>query len=85
MWSSVKEALNYFEQKFENNKRQNKNQSSRRASSWQQWNTDELESLLKIIRDKAEQVEGNMQFRFAGAQKFFPFDKNWMDSIPKCM
>jgi transposase len=85
MLSSVKEALNNLQQKFENARRQNWRESSRRSSSWQKWNSEELQSLLNIIRDKAEQLEGNLQLRFAGAQRFFAFDNNAVDKIPKRM
>jgi hypothetical protein len=89
MLSSAKEALNLLQQQFENDneaqsdRRQNRQQSSRRSSSRQEWKLEELESLLNIIRDKAEQVEGNLQLEFAGAQRFFPFDNNTMDKLPR--
>jgi hypothetical protein len=85
MLSSVKEAINYIQQKFEYDRRQNRHHSSRRSSSSLKWNRDELESVLEIIREKAEQLEGNMQLEFAGAQRFFPFDSNNVDRIPKRM
>jgi hypothetical protein len=85
MLSSVKEALNYLEQKFQNDRLQNWQQSSRRSSSQQKWNSEKLQDWLNIIRDKAEQVEGNMQLQFAAAQRFFPFDNNTVDKIPKRM
>jgi hypothetical protein len=85
MLSSVKEAVNYLQQKFENDRRQNWDQSSKRSSSWQMLNNEKWESLLNIVRDKAEQLEGNMQLKFAGAERFFPLDKNTVDKIPKRM
>jgi hypothetical protein len=86
MVSSVKEALNYLQQKFEynnenqNNRSQKKASSHRRGSKWQKWNIEELGSLLDIVPDQAEQVEGNIRLKFAGAQRFFAFDNHTLDS-----
>jgi hypothetical protein len=89
MLSSVKEVLHSLQHKFErenkdrSNRRQNWPPSSRRSSSPQKWNIDDLENLLNIVRDQAEQVEGNMQLPLAGAQRFLPFDNRTVDNIPR--
>jgi hypothetical protein len=88
MLSSVKEAFNMLQDKFQlNNENQsyrpeNKHQSSRRSSSRQKFNIADLASLLNITRDQAEQLEGNLQLTFAGAQRFMTFDNRTTDNIP---
>jgi hypothetical protein len=90
MASSVKEALDYIQEKFENkanenNGRYKRSSSSRSSSSWPKWNIEEMQNLLNIVRDQAEQVEGNIQFPFAGAQRFLAFDNHTLDRIPRGM
>jgi hypothetical protein len=90
MVSSVKEALAYLQAKFENNDnedesggRQKRGSAHKKGSSGQSLNIEELENMLKIVRDQAEQVEGNIQLTLAGSQTFFPFDNHTLDMIPR--
>jgi hypothetical protein len=90
MVSSVKEALAYLQAKLESNDnedesggRQKRGSARRKGSSGQSWNFEELEKMLDIVRDQAEQVEGNIQLTLAGSQTFVPFDNHTLDMIPK--
>jgi hypothetical protein len=88
MLSSVKEAFKTLQGKIEtdsddeSNKPENRHQSSRRGSSRQKLNIGDLESLLNITRDQAEQLEGNLKLTLAGVQRFIPFDNRTTDKIP---
>jgi hypothetical protein len=89
MLSSVKEAFRALREKVETGSEdegitpENRHQSGRRGSSRQKLNIGDLESLLNITRDQAEQLEGNIKLTWAGAQRFFPFDNSTADKLPR--
>jgi hypothetical protein len=88
MVSSAKEALNYLKEKFETSTEEQPNRRQKRShssKSQQNWNAEDLESLLHIVRDQAQQIEGNMQFSFLGLQKFLAIDNHTLDKIPQRM
>jgi hypothetical protein len=83
MVSSAKEVLNYLKEKFEMSKEEQHNRRQKRShSSKQNWNAEELENLLHIVRDQAKQVEANMQFSWLGIEKFLAMDNYTLDKIP---
>ena len=85
MVSSAKEVLNYLNEKFEidNEEEHNIRQKRSHPSHQQNWDAENLENLLHIVRDQAEQVEANMQFSLLGIEKFWAIDNHTLDKIPQ--
>jgi len=88
MVSSAKETLNYLKEKFEMNKDEQPNRRQKRShsgKSQQNWNAEDLETLLHIVRDQAQQVEGHMKFSLLGMEKLLAIDNHTLDKIPQRM
>lgn len=88
MVSSAKEAFNYLKEKFEMRKEEQPSRHQKKAHSGkgqQNWNAEDLETLLHIVRDQAQQVEGNMQFSLLGMEKLLAIDNHTLDKIPQRM
>jgi hypothetical protein len=53
-----------------------------RNKSGTNWNNDEIATMLDIVNENMEQVEGNFIFNHAGGDVLLPFDNHTLDSIP---
>jgi hypothetical protein len=86
MVSSAKEVLNYLNEKFEIDNEEEPNRRQKRSHpnrSQKNLDAENLENLLHIVRDQAEQVEANMQFSLLGVEKFWAIDNHTLDKIPQ--
>jgi Mg2+/Co2+ transporter CorB len=85
MVSSAKETLNYLKEKFEMSNQEKREKRSHSGKGQQNWSAEELETLLHIVRDQAQQVEGNMLFSLLGMEKMLTFDNHTLDKLPQRM
>jgi hypothetical protein len=57
--------------------------TTNRNKSDTNWNNDEIATMLDIVNENMEQVEGNFIFNHAGGDRLLPFDNHTLEIIPK--